>query len=123
LIFGLSIVINYAVKYEYVCKDTSLRTPRYYSIMLCDSNTYNYGYIASRATGSNAGDCSLLAPTGRARRRLESRKYSSRNNFEANPAFRKHGFRLQLHEDCIRQYSRRRGNPVASYPQGPDVFE
>jgi hypothetical protein len=24
--------------------------------MLCDGNTYNYGYIGSRATGSEAGD-------------------------------------------------------------------
>ena len=29
---------------------------RYYSVMLCDGNTYNYGYIGSRATGSEAGD-------------------------------------------------------------------
>ena len=28
---------------------------RYYSVMLCDGNTYNYGYIGSRATGSEAG--------------------------------------------------------------------
>ena len=29
---------------------------RYYSVMLCDANTYNYGYIGTRATGSEAGD-------------------------------------------------------------------
>ena len=29
---------------------------RYYSVMLCDGNTYNYGYIGTRATGSEAGD-------------------------------------------------------------------
>src|SRR6202040_4229855 len=29
---------------------------RYYSVMLCDGNTFNYGYIGSRATGSEAGD-------------------------------------------------------------------
>ncbi len=28
----------------------------YYSVMLCDYNTFNYGYIGSRATGSEAGD-------------------------------------------------------------------
>ena len=31
-------------------------TKRYYSVQLCDGNTYNYGYIGSRATGSEAGD-------------------------------------------------------------------
>src|SRR2546430_13067780 len=29
---------------------------RYYSVMLCAGNTFNYGYIGSRGTGSEAGD-------------------------------------------------------------------
>jgi hypothetical protein len=29
---------------------------RYYSAMLCDGNCFNYGYVGSRATGSDAGD-------------------------------------------------------------------
>ena len=28
---------------------------RYYSVQLCDGNTFNYGYIGSRATGNEAG--------------------------------------------------------------------
>jgi len=106
-IYGLPIVMNYAVMYEYAVdrnsgqfkapfnqiknearvytyKDTAVITPnsdtpysllwldlraepivlsvpavdksRYYSVMLCDGNTFNYGYIGSRATGSEAGD-------------------------------------------------------------------
>jgi len=35
---------------------------RYYSVMLCDGNTYNYGYIGTRATGSEAGDYMVAAP-------------------------------------------------------------
>jgi hypothetical protein len=35
---------------------------RYYSVMLCDGNTYNYGYIGSRATGSEAGDYLVAGP-------------------------------------------------------------
>jgi len=35
---------------------------RYYSVMLCDGNTYNYGYIGSRATGSEAGDYLVVGP-------------------------------------------------------------
>ena len=34
-------------------------TTRY---MLCDGNTYNYGYIGSRATGSEAGDYMVVGP-------------------------------------------------------------
>jgi hypothetical protein len=112
-IYGLPIVMNYAVMYEYAVdrdsgqfkapfnqinnearvftyKDTAIITPnsdtpysilwldlraepivlsvpavekeRYYSVMLCDGNTFNYGYIGSRATGSDAGDYMVVGP-------------------------------------------------------------
>ena len=35
---------------------------RYYSVQLIDSNTYNYGYIGSRATGNEAGDYLVAGP-------------------------------------------------------------
>ena len=112
-IYGLPIVMNYGVMYEYAVdrssgqfkapfnqiknepnvftyKDTAIPTPnsdtpysllwmdlraepivlsvpavdpkRYYSVMLCDGNTYNYGYIGTRATGSEAGDYMVVGP-------------------------------------------------------------
>ena len=112
-IFGLPIVMNYGVMYEYCVdrsssqykapfntlwndanvftyKDTAIVTPnsdtpysllwldlraepmvisvpaidrkRYYSVMLCDGNTYNYGYIGTRATGTDAGDYMVVGP-------------------------------------------------------------
>lgn len=112
-IFGLPIVMNYGVMYEYVVdrnssqfkapfnhlkneasvytyKDTAIVTPnsdtpysmgwmdlraepivisvpavdpkRYYSVQLVDGNTYNYGYLGSRATGSDAGDYMVVGP-------------------------------------------------------------
>lgn len=112
-IYGLPIVMNYAVMYEYVVdkqsgqwkapfntianearvftyKDTSVVTPnsdtpysllwldlraepvvisvpavpknRYYSVQLTDGNTFNYGYIGSRATGNDAGDYLIVGP-------------------------------------------------------------
>jgi hypothetical protein len=36
--------------------------PRYYSVQLTDANTYNYGYIGSRATGPAAGDYMVVGP-------------------------------------------------------------
>lgn len=35
---------------------------RYYSVMLCDLNTFNFGYIGSRATGPEAGDYIIAGP-------------------------------------------------------------
>jgi hypothetical protein len=112
-IYGLPIVMNYAVMYEYCVdknsgqykgpfnrilnaarvftyKDTTIITPnsdtpysmlwldlraepivfsvpavareRYYSVMLCDGNTFNYGYVGSRATGNEAGDYLVAGP-------------------------------------------------------------
>ena len=112
-IYGLPIVMNYAVMQEYVVdknsgqykapintisnearvftyKDTAVVTPnsdtpysmlwldlraepmvisvpavekkRYYSVQLTDGNTYNYGYIGSRATGTGTGDYMVAGP-------------------------------------------------------------
>ncbi len=112
-VYGLPLVMNYAVNYElfidktssqykapfntlfnesrvFTYKDTAVVTPnsdtpysmlaldlrtepyvlsvpavdpaRYYSLMLCDWNTFNYGYIGSRATGNVAGDYLVVGP-------------------------------------------------------------
>src|SRR5882757_9333129 len=112
-IYGLPLVMNYAVMNEYVLdtkgsqfkapfneiynehrvstyEDTAVITPnsdtpysilwldlraepmvisvpavdkkRYYSVMLTDGNTYNYGYIGSRATGSEPGSYLVAGP-------------------------------------------------------------
>src|SRR5258708_535026 len=36
--------------------------PRYYSVQLIDGNAYNYGYIGSRATGSEPGSYLVVGP-------------------------------------------------------------
>lgn len=35
---------------------------RYYSVQFIDGNTYNYGYIGSRATGTDPGDYLVVGP-------------------------------------------------------------
>lgn len=112
-IYGLPLVMNYAVMNEFVLeknsgqykapfnqisnearvftyKDTAIVTPnsdtpysmvwldlraepmvisvpavdkkRYYSVQFCDGNTYNIGYIGSRATGTEPGDYLVVGP-------------------------------------------------------------
>ena len=36
--------------------------PRYYSVQLTDANTFNYGYIGSRSTGTEAGGYMVVGP-------------------------------------------------------------
>jgi len=40
----------------------AVQKERYYSVMLCDGNTFNYGYIGSRATGNDPGDYMVVGP-------------------------------------------------------------
>jgi hypothetical protein len=36
--------------------------PRYYPVQLTDANTFNYGYIGSRTTGTDPGDYMIVGP-------------------------------------------------------------
>jgi hypothetical protein len=141
-IYGLPIVMNYAVMYEYAVdrnsgqfkapfnqlknepnvftyKDTAIITPnsdtpysflwmdlraepivlsvpavdpkRYYSVMLCDGNTYNYGYIGSRATGSEAGDYMVVGPDWKGATPSGIKKV-----FRSSTQFSLAGYRTQL---------------------------
>jgi hypothetical protein len=66
------IVPNSDTPYSFVCLDLraepyvvsvpAMAKDRYYSIQFVDWNTFNYGYIGSRATGSGAGDYLVVGP-------------------------------------------------------------
>jgi hypothetical protein len=47
---------------------------RYYAVQLCDGNTFNYGYIGSRATGNEAGDYMVIGPNWNGDRPLGIKK-------------------------------------------------
>jgi hypothetical protein len=65
---------NSDTPYSFVCADLraeplvisvpAVPKERYFSVQFCDGNTFNYGYIGSRATGNEAGDYLLPAPDG-----------------------------------------------------------
>jgi hypothetical protein len=141
-IYGLPIVMNYAVMYEYAVdrnsgqfkapfnelknepnvytyEDTAIVTPnsdtpysfiwldlraepmvisvpavpkqRYYAVQLIDGNTYNYGYIGSRATGTEAGDYLVVGPDWKGGKPARIKKV-----FTSTTPFSLAGFRTQL---------------------------
>jgi len=141
-IYGLPIVMNYAVMHEYAVdkggpqfkapfnqiknearvftyEDTAIITPnsdtpysflwldlraepivlsvpavekeRYYAVMLCDGNTYNYGYIGSRATGNEAGDYMVAGPDWKGEKPAGIKKV-----FTSTTPFSVAGYRTQL---------------------------
>jgi hypothetical protein len=141
-IYGLPIVMNYAVMYEYAVdksnsefkapfnqiknearvftyKDTAIVTPnsdtpysfawldlraepivlsvpavergRYYAIQLEDGNTFNFGYIGSRATGNEAGDYMVAGPDWKGETPQGIKKM-----FHSTTQFAVAGYRTQL---------------------------
>ena len=40
----------------------AIERDRYYSVQLIDGNTYNFGYIGTRATGTEQGDYLVVGP-------------------------------------------------------------
>ena len=141
-IYGLPIVMNYAVMYAYAVdpdsgqfkapfnqiknearvftyKDTAIVTPnsdtpysflwmdlraepmvlsvpavekdRYYAVQLEDGNTFNYGYIGSRATGNEAGDYMVVGPAWQGETPPGIKKV-----FRSSTQFSVAGYRTQL---------------------------
>jgi len=141
-IYGLPIVMNYAVMYAYAVdrnsgqfkapfnqikneprvytyKDTAIVTPnsdtpysllwldlraepivlsvpaveksRYYAVQLEDGNTFNYGYIGSRSTGSDAGDYLVVGPDWKGETPAGIKKV-----FRSTTQFSLAGYRTQL---------------------------
>lgn len=169
-IYGLPIVINYAVMYEYAIdkgnpefkapfnqiknearvftdKDTAIVTPnsdtpysflwmdlraepivisvpaveksRYYAVQLEDGNTFNFGYIGSRATGNDAGDYMVAGPGWKGETPAGIKKV-----FRSTTQFALAGFRTQLFgpEDMpnvIKVQSGYKAQPLSAFLKQP----
>src|SRR6202048_26406 len=169
-IYGLPIVMNYAVMYEYsvdknsgqykapfnqiknearvyTYKDTAVITPnsdtpysilwldlraepvvlsvpavekeRYYSVMLCDANTFNYGYIGSRATGSEAGDYLVAGPDwkGEAPRGIQ-KVFHSTTQFSL-AAYRTQLFNPEDMPNVVKVQSGYKAQPLSAFLKQP----
>jgi hypothetical protein len=169
-IYGLPIVMNYAVMYEYAVdknsgqfkapfneinnearvftyKDTAVVTPnsdtpysilwldlraepivlsvpaveksRYYSVMLCDGNTFNYGYIGSRATGSEAGDYMVVGPEWKGETPAGIKKvFRSSTQFSA-VAYRTQLFNAKDMPNVVKVQSGYKAQPLSAYLKQP----
>jgi hypothetical protein len=169
-IYGLPIVMNYAVMYQYVIdrnspefkapfnqiknearvftpKDTAIVTPnsdtpysflwmdlraepvvisvpavdksRYYAVQLEDGNTFNFGYIGSRATGSEAGDYLVAGPDWKGATPPGIKKV-----FNSTTQFPLAGFRTQLFNpadmpNVVKIQSGYKVQPLSSYLKQP----
>jgi hypothetical protein len=169
-IYGLPIVMNYAVMYEYsvdknsgqykapfnqinnearvfTYKDTAVITPnsdtpysilwldlraepivlsvpavdktRYFSVMLCDGNTFNYGYIGSRATGSEAGDYMVVGPHWKGATPPGIKKvFQSSTQFSA-VAYRTQLFNAEDMPNVVKVQAGYKSQPLSAYLKQP----
>lgn len=169
-IYGLPIVMNYAVMYEYCVdknsgqykapfnqinnearvftyKDTAIITPnsdtpysilwldlraepmvlsvpavekkRYYSVQLIDGNTFNYGYIGSRATGNDAGDYMVVGPDWKGETPAGIKKI-----FRSSTQFSLAAYRTQLFNpgdmpNVVKIQSGYKAQPLSAYLKQP----
>ena len=169
-IYGLPIVMNYAVMYAFsvdrdsgqykapfnqilnearvfTYKDTAIVTPnsdtpysslwldlraepmvvsvpavekkRYYSVMLADGSTYNYGYIGSRATGNEAGDYLVAGPDWKGETPPGIKKV-----FRSGTQFSLAAFRTQLFNSAdmpnvVKVQSGYKAQPLSAYLHQP----
>jgi hypothetical protein len=65
--------------------------PRYYAVQLEDGNTFNFGYIGSRATGNDAGDYMVVGPDWKGETPAGIKKV-----FRSTTQFALAGYRTQL---------------------------
>ena len=169
-IYGLPIVMNYAVMYEYsvdrdsgqfkapfnqinnearvfTYEDTSVVTPnsdtpysilfadlraepivlsvpaveksRYFSVMLCDGNTYNYGYIGSRATGGEPGDYLVVGPNWKGEAPAGIKKvFRSSTQFSA-VAYRTQLFNAEDMPNVVKIQAGYKVQPLSQYLKQP----
>jgi hypothetical protein len=169
-IYGLPIVMNYAVMYEYAVdrnsgqfkapfnqikneprvftdKDTAIVTPnsdtpysflwmdvraepmvlsvpaveksRYYAVQLEDGNTFNFGYIGSRATGNEAGDYMIVGRDWNGQTPAGIKKV-----FRSTTQFPLAGFRTQLFNpgdmpNVVKVQDGYKAQPLSAYLKQP----
>lgn len=165
-IYGLPIVMNYQVMYEYAInrtsgqfktpfnqiknearvftyKDIAIVTPnsdtpysmmfmdlraeplvlsvpavekqRYYSVMLTDGNTFNYGYIGTRATGNDPGNYMVVGPDWQGEKPPGIKKiFRSSTQFSA-AAYRTQLFNSSDMPNVIKVQSGYKVRPLSAY--------
>src|SRR5271154_669917 len=169
-IYGLPIVMNYAVMYEYAVdrdsgqfkapfnqiknearvftyKDTAIITPnsdtpysllwmdlraepmvlsvpavdkkRYYAVMLCDGNTYNFGYIGSRATGSEPGSYLVVGPNWKGETPPGIKKVFTSTTPFALAAYRTQLFNAGDMPNVVKVQAGYKGQPLSAFLKQP----
>ncbi len=92
---------------------------RYYSVMLVDGNTFNSGYIGSRASGNEAGDYMVVGPDWRGETPAGIKKvFRSSTQFSA-AAYRTQLFNPADMRNVVKVQSGYKVQPLSAYLKKP----
>ncbi len=92
---------------------------RYFSVMLCDGNTFNYGYIGSRTTGTESGDYLVVGPDWKGETPAGIKKV-----FQSSTQFSAVAYRTQLFSpddmpNVVKIQSGYQAQPLSAYLKEP----
>ena len=98
--------------------------PRYYSVQLVDGNTFNYGYIGSRATGPEAGDYMVVGPGWKDRSPPGETPPGIKQTFASSTDFALTIFRTQLFNpedmpNVVKVQAGYKAQPLSAYLKQP----
>jgi hypothetical protein len=97
----------------------TVKKPRYFSVMLCDGNTFNYGYIGSRATGTEPGDYLVVGPDWKGATPAGIKKvFRSSTQFSA-VAYRTQLFNAKDMPNVVKVQAGYKAQPLSSYLHQP----
>ena len=97
----------------------AVEKPRYYSVMLCDGNTFNYGYIGSRATGSDSGDYMVVGPDWKGETPAGIKKVFRSSTQFSVAAYRTQLFNPQDMPNVVKIQSGYKVQPLSAYLKQP----
>src|SRR3954468_7898517 len=87
--------------------------------MLCDGNTFNYGYVGSRATGREAGDYMVVGPNWQGTTPPGIKKvFQSTTRFSA-AAYRTHLFNPEDMPNVVKIQAGYKVQPLSTYLNQP----
>ena len=92
---------------------------RYYSVQLIDSGTYNYGYIGSRATGSDAGDFMVAGPNWRGETPAGIRKVFKSSSQHSLAIFRTQLFNAADIDNVVKVQDGYKARPLSAFLDQP----
>jgi hypothetical protein len=92
---------------------------RYYSVQLIDGNAYNYGYIGSRATGSEPGDYLVVGPDWKGQTPAEIKKVFSSTTPFALTLFRTQLFNAEDMPNVEKVQASYKAQPLSAFLKQP----